>query len=251
MKKKLLAVITALTATFVLTTSAESNPIEAKVTAELNMEIHDNISTPLSEEEVVAARYMAFTENNEDMPTLKTFSDGISGYDKLVEEGDVKKELLTLVDFSLPSTKKRLWVLDMKNNEVLYHTYVSHGRNTGGNMAESFSNLEGSFQSSLGFYLTAETYYGKNGLSLFLDGKEEGFNSNARSRYVVMHGADYANPDFITRAGRLGRSLGCPAVPTELAKDIIGTIKGQSVLFTYHSDEDYQNNSTYLNASQS
>lgn len=251
MKMKLLAIATALTATFLLTTSAESNPVDSKVTAEITPEIDDNIPVALSKEEVVAARYMAFSEANVEMPTLKTFSDGINGYDKLVEEGEVEKELLTLVDFSLPSTQKRLWVLDMKNNEVLFHTYVSHGRNTGGNLAESFSNREGSLQSSLGFYVTAETYYGKNGLSLFLDGKEESFNSNARSRYVVMHGADYANPDFIARAGRLGRSLGCPAVPTELAKDIIGTIKDQSVLFTYHSNEDYQKNSTYLNTPNS
>lgn len=246
---KLLAIATALTATFVLTTSAESSSIDSEVSADISTEIHENIAAPLSEEEEVAALYMVFSEANAEMPTLETFSDGISGYEKLVEEGEVEKELLTLVDFSLPSTEKRLWVLDMNSNEVLYHTYVTHGRNTGNNIAENFSNREGSFQSSLGFYVTAETYYGKNGLSLFLDGKEEGFNSNARSRYVVMHGADYANPDFITRAGRLGRSLGCPAVPTELAKDIIGTIKGQSVLFTYHSDEDYQKKSTYLSTS--
>src|SRR5690606_36020275 len=100
---------------------------------------------------------------------------------------------------------------DMTNQEVLLNTYVAHGRNTGLKMATDFSNTESSFQSSLGFYVTAETYYGKNGLSLFLDGQEKGFNSNARQRYVVVHGADYANPDFIERTGRLGRSLGCPA----------------------------------------
>lgn len=244
---KLLAIATILTATFIFTTSAEPTSTTTDLSAEIIPVKDDAVSS--SEEEEVAELYWAFSETNADMPTLATFSDGIRGYEKLKEEGDVKKEILTLIDFSLPSTEKRLWVLDMKNNQVLFHTHVSHGRNTGGNMATKFSNQEGSFQSSLGFYVTAETYYGKNGLSLFLDGKEEGFNSNARSRYVVMHGADYANPDFISVAGRLGRSLGCPAVPSAFAKDIIGTIKGQSVLFVYHSDEDYQNQSKYLNTS--
>ena len=140
-----------------------------------------------------------------------------------------------------------MWVLDMKNHKVLFNTLVAHGKNTGLDMATDFSNTENSFQSSLGFYVTAETYYGKNGLSLFIDGQEEGFNSNARQRYVVVHGAEYANPEFVERNGRLGRSLGCPAVPTAVSKEIINTIKGNSALFIYHPNEDYAKKSTYLN----
>ena len=140
-----------------------------------------------------------------------------------------------------------MWILDMTTQKVLYNTVVAHGKNTGLDMANNFSNIENSFQSSLGFYVTAETYYGKNGLSLFIDGQEEGFNSNARQRYVVVHGADYATPEFITRNGRLGRSLGCPAVPTKISKEVINTIKGNSVLFIYHTNEEYAKKSTYLN----
>ena len=114
-------------------------------------------------------------------------------------------------------------------------------------MATSFSDTPNSNQSSLGFYVTAETYYGKNGLSLFIDGQEKGFNSNARERYVVIHGAEYSNPDFIGKTGRLGRSLGCPALPTDVSEEIIHKIKGKSALFIYHPNKEYAKKSTYLN----
>ena len=115
-------------------------------------------------------------------------------------------------------------------------------------MATKFSNTPNSLQSSLGFYVTAETYYGKNGLSLFIDGMEEEFNSKARERYVVIHGADYAKEDSIKRLGRLGRSYGCPAVPTEVSIEIIELIKEGSALFIYHNSDDYIAKSTYLNS---
>ena len=204
-------------------------------------------NAPLSEDEKISRLYESFLSTNTSMPSLVSFKNAITGYDKLVEEGEIKKEVLTIVDFSLSSTEKRMWILDMNTNKVLYNTYVSHGRNTGGEMATKFSNTTSSFQSSLGFYVTAETYYGKNGLSLFIDGMEEGFNSNARSRYVVIHGADYATPEFIKRTGRLGRSLGCPAIPRKVTKEIIETIKGNSALFIYHPNKEYAQNSTYLN----
>ena len=252
---KLLAAATFLSATFLFLTDAEPTTLKTKFSTDNTTsevappETPDNAVPELTWEEEINLLYDAFSKANEsEMPSIDSFADGIKGYEQLRENGELKKELLTLIDFSLPSTEKRLWVLDMENNEVLFHTYVSHGRNTGGKMATKFSNENESFQSSLGFYVTAETYYGKNGLSLFLDGKEEGFNDNARSRYVVMHGADYSNPDFITRTGRLGRSLGCPAVPEAEAKDIIGTIKGKSVLFIYHTDPVYQEHSDFLNA---
>ena len=114
-------------------------------------------------------------------------------------------------------------------------------------MATKFSNTPSSHQSSLGFFITGETYYGKNGLSLFIDGQEKRFNSKARQRYVVIHGADYAKPSAIKRLGRLGRSWGCPAVPSGVAKELINTIKGESVFFIYHPSKKYVEQSTYLN----
>lgn len=204
------------------------------------------VAEPTAEEKM-ALLYESFADLNTNMPSETAFTNGITGYEKLKEEGKITKEILTIVDFALPSTEKRMWVMDMKTKKVLFHTYVSHGKNTGSNMATNFSNTPNSLQSSLGFFVTAETYYGRNGLSLFIDGMEEKYNSNARERYVVVHGADYAKPEFIKRLGRLGRSYGCPAVPTELSKEIIHTIKGESVLFIFHTNKDYLENSTYIN----
>lgn len=138
--------------------------------------------------------------------------------------------------------------MNMETKKVLFNTYVSHGKNTGGEFANKFSNTVNSLQSSLGFYVTAETYYGKNGLSLFIDGMEKGFNSNARKRYVVIHGADYAEPNFIDRIGRLGRSYGCPAVPNTIAKEVIDTIKEESVVYIHKNNKEYLEKSTLLNS---
>lgn len=201
--------------------------------------------TPFTADEEAELLYKSFSANNSSMPSLISFKNAIKGYTQLADK--IEKELLTVVDFSLASTEKRMWVMDMATNKVLFHTYVAHGRNTGGNMATKFSNKTNSFQSSLGFYVTGETYFGKNGYSLFIDGMEKGINDNARSRYVVIHGADYASTDFIKNTGRLGRSLGCPAIPREVTEDIIDTIKGKSVLFIYHPDRNYSTNSKMLN----
>ena len=181
------------------------------------------------------------------MPQLQVFEKAISGYMKLDEAEKISNHLLTVIDFNLSSTKKRMWILDMDTNEVVYNTYVAHGQGTGGEFATKFSNTPNSHQSSLGFYVTGETYYGKNGLSLFIDGMEKGFNSNARKRYVVIHGADYAEPEFINRIGRLGRSYGCPAVPNKIAKDLIHKIKGKSVVYIHKDNKKYLENSDFLN----
>lgn len=241
-----LSLFLTLTASFAFTAynpSGNSEPVEiAPYTTEIK-----KISEPTSEEKIDLL-FEEFAAVNTNMPSKVSFAYAITGYNKLEEEEKIKNRLLSIVDFSLPSTEKRLWILNMETNEVLYHTYVSHGQNTGGNMATDFSNTPNSLQSSLGFFVTAETYYGKNGLSLFIDGMEEEFNSKARERYVVIHGADYANEDSIQRLGRLGRSYGCPAVPTKVSKEIINKIKGGSALFIFHPSEDYIQNSTYLNS---
>lgn len=164
------------------------------------------------------------------------FEQAVNGYQKI--EGR-RKDILTLIDFTKPSTEERMYVLDMKNRKILYVSHVSHGRNSGGNYATSFSNISGSYKSSLGFYLTENTYQGKNGYSLILEGLEKGINDKARERAIVIHGAAYANPSVIKSSGRLGRSLGCPALPLAVSKPIIDTIKGGSLLYIYANNPDY------------
>lgn len=176
------------------------------------------------------------------------FKKGIAGYHTLRYEGKVgEKPLLTIIDFSQPSTSKRFYTIDLEKQQVKYHTYVAHGRNTGENLAKSFSNKPHSNQSSLGFYVTGETYVGSKGYSLRLDGMEKSFNDNIRNRAVVIHSAEYATEDWITRYGRLGRSQGCPALPPALNKEIINTIKNKTAIFTYYPDENYLTVSKYLN----
>lgn len=156
------------------------------------------------------------------------------------------KPILTIADLSQPSSQKRLYVIDLASRKLLFHTYVAHGRNSGQLVAMKFSNTNSSHQSSLGFYQTLGTYQGKHGLSLQLKGLEQGFNDNAFTRAIVMHGADYVCEDFIRNTGRLGRSQGCPAVSNAESKPIIQAIKGGSCLFIYSPDPTYLRGSTFL-----
>jgi hypothetical protein len=157
------------------------------------------------------------------------------------------KKIITIIDFSKPSTKQRLFVIDLENNHILFQTLVAHGRNSGENMAEKFSNDSKSLKSCLGFFLTAETYNGKHGYSLSLDGLEPGINDNARKRTIVIHGADYVSNSFAQKYGRIGRSWGCPALPSGISKEIIDKIKNGSCLFIYGNDPDYLKESEILN----
>ena len=168
------------------------------------------------------------------------FESAITGYEKLVNTGKVKRQgLITIADFTKSSAKKRLFVIDLENYKVLFNTYVAHGMNSGAEFAKKFSNLPESFQSSLGFYTTSDTYNGKNGFSMNLNGLEKGINDLADSRAIVMHGAPYANESFIKIKGYLGRSQGCPAVPETMNKPIIQKIKNGSLLFIYSKDAKY------------
>lgn len=144
--------------------------------------------------------------------------------------------LLTVIDYSQPSTAKRLWVLDTAARRLLFHELVAHGQGTGENRAVRFSNAHGSRQTSLGLFLTAETYDGENGYSLRLDGLDPGFNDQARARAIVMHGAPYVSREFEQREGRLGRSWGCPALTLAAARKVIDTIGGGSLVFAYGPD---------------
>ncbi|MGC9374791.1 MAG: murein L,D-transpeptidase catalytic domain family protein [Bacteroidales bacterium] len=142
--------------------------------------------------------------------------------------------LITIIDFSLPSTQKRLYILDIKNQKLLNKTLVAHGMNTGSLLAEFFSNEPESLKSSLGLYITQETYFGNHGYSLRIKGVSKGINDNAEERAIVIHGAEYVSHDFIETYGRIGRSFGCPALPINETNEIIDLIKNGSCLYIYH-----------------
>ncbi|HLA55263.1 MAG TPA: murein L,D-transpeptidase catalytic domain family protein [Flavobacterium sp.] len=178
--------------------------------------------------------YNNLHSNNLAMPKSDCFKKALEGFYLLKEKGLIKRDILTLVDFSLSANTKRMWVIDLASNTILFNSLVAHGRNTGNEFADTFSNTADSFKSSLGFYATGETYNGKHGMSLKLDGLEKGVNDHARSRGVVVHGADYVSESFINAHHRLGRSQGCPALPIELTAGIINAIKDKSCLFIYH-----------------
>ena len=182
----------------------------------------------------VKSVYFGLNSNNLELPKIESFSEALKGFYLLKEKGVIKKDILTLIDFSLSSNTKRLWVIDLVSNKILYHSLVAHGRNTGEEFATSFSNSASSFKSSLGFYLTGEIYKGKHGNSLKLDGLDKGLNDNARERGIVMHAANYVSNFFIKNNNRLGRSQGCPAIPVEFSDELINVIKNKSCLFIYH-----------------
>jgi len=155
-----------------------------------------------------------------------------------------KTHLLTIIDYTKASHRKRMFVIDIEKEKLLYHTLVAHGKNSGVHYAKDFSNKNRSLKSSPGFYKTAETYAGKHGYSLRLDGLEEGINDMARDRLIVIHGADYVSQDFIDKHGRIGRSWGCPALPLPLTKEVITLIKEGSCLYIHTDDEAYPGQST-------
>lgn len=161
----------------------------------------------------------------------------------------VNNNIITIIDYSKPSTDKRFYVIDLFSKKLLYHTYVAHGKKTGDNHAQYFSNDARTMKSSLGFYLTAETFYGKHGYSMALDGVDTLFNDNARKRGIIIHGAWYVSQDFGEKYGRMGKSWGCPALPMDESKEIIDTIKNGGCLFAYYNEKSYLDGSKYLNLS--
>jgi len=180
----------------------------------------------------------------QDEVSFQGFKQAVIGFEKV----ETQKPILTLIDFSKASTEERFYVIDMENRKVLFKSHVAHGRNSGYNYATSFSNVRGSHQSSLGFFLTGRTYHGRHGLSLILHGLEKGINDNAKVRTIVIHGADYSDPRQIPSRGRLGRSWGCPALPHALTRPIINTIKDGSLLYIFSErhNEGYLRESSVL-----
>ena len=155
-------------------------------------------------------------------------------------------ETLTVIDYSKPSSERRLWVFDLKAKELVYEELVAHGQGSGANMATQFSNEDESHQTSLGLFVTRDTYVGKNGYSLRLDGLDRGVNDRARDRAIVMHGAPYVSEAFVKANGRLGRSWGCPAISAAVAKQMIDRVKGGGLVFAYYPDAKLLKTSKYL-----
>lgn len=169
------------------------------------------------------------------------------GYKTLKQQQRLnEKEIFSIIDFTQKSNNKRFYTIDLNQKRIIYNTYVSHGRKSGDEISYSFSDVCESHQSSIGFYITGNTYNGSNGFSLQLHGDEKGYNSNIAKRGVVIHTADYANESYIAKYGRLGRSFGCPVLPENIYKDIIETIKNKTVIFAYYNDPKYLSSSKYL-----
>lgn len=190
-----------------------------------------------------------YSELNDSDLQFEIFEVALKGFLKLGATNKINnRNLLTVIDFSKSSSKNRFFVIDTQTKKIVYKSLVAHGRNSGYEFATKFSNKISSYQSSLGFYKTAETYSGKHGFSLRLDGLEFS-NSNARSRAIVIHGADYVSKEFIKKNGKLGRSLGCPSLPKTNYQEIIKTIKNGTCLFIYSKKTSYLNKSDLINSS--
>lgn len=205
-------------------------------------------------QESKADRYIRYVYNKIKFPKNHTlrfevFRPAFYGYLNMLEEGKINRNAtLSVCDFTMSSNLKRLWVLDIRNKKVLFNSLVAHGAGTGEEFAQNFSNVEDSHQSSLGFYTTAETYTGNNGYSLKLNGVDGKFNDKAYDRAIVIHGADYVSDDFAKANQRLGRSHGCPALPTDLAPKVIDRIKDGHCLFIYFNSSAYLKTSYWLNS---
>lgn len=167
--------------------------------------------------------------------TPEAFKLAYEGFQKLKSEKSINNDsLITVIDFSKPSNEDRFFIIDVKNKKLICKSLVAHGRNSGEIYAESFSNGIQSHKSSLGLFVASDTYTGRHGYSLHLDGMEKGLNDNARQRAIVIHGANYVCESFIAQNGRIGRSFGCPALSYELSDSVINLIKGGSCLYIYH-----------------
>ncbi|MBV7490609.1 MULTISPECIES: murein L,D-transpeptidase catalytic domain family protein [Pseudomonas] len=164
-------------------------------------------------------------------------------------QGVAPAQRLAVIDYSLPSTEQRLWVFDLKRRKLLFHELVAHGRNSGENMATLFSNRNESHATSIGLFRTQQSYLGQNGYSLRMEGLEPGFNDNAFDRAIVIHGAPYVSPVLARANGRIGRSLGCPAVRPAIAHRLIDSMKDGQLLFSYYPDQRWLKSSSYINCS--
>ncbi|TDX84644.1 murein L,D-transpeptidase catalytic domain family protein [Epilithonimonas xixisoli] len=223
--------------------SSESFSQPKTVVKEIKTSPKMNVSPKNPAEEIY--KDLQFTDEK---LNFEVFEKAYLGFQNLKKSGKLQPtaNLLSVCDFSLSSNRKRLWVIDLDEKKILFNSLVAHGKGTGEEFAMSFSNTMDSHQSSLGFYITEQTYNGDNGYSMRLFGMDKGYNDAALERCIVMHGANYVSEDFIKAEKRLGRSWGCPAVPRELAQPIINTIKDGTCLFVYYPDQNYLAGSEWL-----
>lgn len=224
----------------------------SKTNVESSFLVKEIINSSAFNKDVATGSVAARLYENLDLAKLglssQVFQYAIKGYQHLVKKGVLtNSNIITVCDFSQSSKRKRLYIIDVRNEKVLINTYVAHGKNSGFEYAKKFSNIPESLQSSLGFYVTKATYFGKHGLSLKLDGLEKGFNDNAEERAVVVHGADYIG-DHRLASAYMGRSFGCPAVPKEVSAKVINLIKNGSCLFIYHPTSNYLQSSKIINS---
>lgn len=178
---------------------------------------------------------------------IQVLTHAVAAMQCAVNNGASPAQRLAVIDFSLPSSERRLWIFDLQRGRLLLKDFVAHGNRSGENLATRFSNEVGSHQSSIGLFRTAESYSGKHGYSLRMDGLEPGVNDRARERAIVIHPADYVNPDWIATQGRIGRSQGCPAVRPEVARMVVDSLKGGQFMFSWYPDQQWLQSSTYLN----
>ncbi len=223
--------------------SSESSPESKAIVKAIKPSPKMNVSPKNPAEEIY--KDLQFTDEK---LNFEVFEKAFLGFQNLKKSGKLQPtaRILSVCDFSLSSTRKRLWVIDLDEKKVLFNSLVAHGKGTGEEFAMNFSNTMDSHQSSLGFYVTEQTYNGDNGYSMRLFGMDRGYNDAALERCIVMHGADYVSEKFIKSEKRLGRSWGCPAVPRDLAKPIINTIKNRTCLFIYYPDQNYLSSSQWL-----
>lgn len=214
-------------------------------------------SDPVSSASVVASEMDAYISRlykkidfgKNELPSGEVFKMAMQGYLNLKNAGKLNedRQILSIADFTKSANEHRLWIIDLKTNKLLTYTYVAHGQGSGEEFATAFSNKENSHQSSIGFYVTGETYVGEHGTSLRLNGMDKGYNSAALDRGIVVHAADYVCKDFIDGNQRLGRSWGCPALNPKLAPGIINTIKDGTCLFIYYPQKAYLKTAYWLN----
>ena len=216
-----------------------SIPLSNSAPGERNINSNHNIISDVDNNEVLVKNLYAEC-NLKNKLDYNVFKHAMDGYNSIEL---TNKSLLSIIDYSKPSTEKRFFIIDIENHKLLYHTLVAHGKKSGYLNATKFSNKYGSYKSSLGFFRTGNSYFGIRGYSLKLEGLEKGINDNARLRGIIIHGANYVDERLVNGTGVIGRSWGCPAVSNKLSKEIINLLKGGSLLYIYANDELYKENS--------
>jgi hypothetical protein len=210
--------------------------------------VSDPVTTYATTIDNFCSTFFSLLRSEVEKPDSEVFKKALTGFLNLKAENKIKKNILTIIDFSISCNLDRMWIIDVGKMEVLHLSLVAHGVKSGVEYASQFSNVPSSLQSSLGFYLTGETFYSKHGLSLSLDGVEPGINDKARERGIIMHGANYVSRDFINRYGVLGRSFGCPAIPMDDHEKFISLLSNKSCIYIHYPDNKYESSSHMFSA---